>query len=43
MHFYHFSKDNRRFRLGTVLRNALFVLAVLAYLGGLAFIILYLS
>ena len=43
MHFYNFSKDNRQGRLGSVLRNVLFVFAILAYLGALFLVIQYFS
>lgn len=43
MHFYNFSKDPGRGRWGAMVRNALFVIAFLAYLAILVFIIQYFS
>jgi hypothetical protein len=43
MHFYNHSKDRLRGRIGDILRNFLFVVAVLAYLGVLVLVIQYFS
>ncbi len=43
MHFYNFSRNNRRSRAATILRNTLFVIAVLAYLGALFMVIRFFS